>query len=95
VAALLPAYLRGEARLVTGDFEGAAREFRVVLDHRGSEPFSPVWPLSQLGLARALEQAGRKSESRQAYDTLLHTWTSADPDLPPLIAARHERGAVP
>jgi tetratricopeptide (TPR) repeat protein len=95
VAALLPAYLRGEARLVTGDFEGAAREFRVVLDHRGSEPFSPVWPLSQLGLARALEQAGRTSESRQAYDTLLHTWTSADPDLPPLIAARHERGAVP
>jgi hypothetical protein len=95
VAALVPAYLRGEARLVAGDFEGAAREFRVVLDHRGSEPFAPVWPLSQLGLARALEQAGRKSESRQAYDALLHTWSSADPDLPPLISARRERGTVP
>ena len=95
VAALVPAYLRGEARLVAGDFEGAAREFRVVLDHRGSEPFAPVWPLSQLGLARALEQAGRKSESRQAYDALLHTWISADPDLPPLISARRERGTVP
>jgi eukaryotic-like serine/threonine-protein kinase len=80
---------------VTGDFEGAAREFRVVLDHRGSEPFAPVWPLSQLGLARALERAGRKSESRQAYDALLHTWISADPDLPPLISARRERGTVP
>jgi hypothetical protein len=51
--------------------------------------------LSQLGLARALARAGRKSESRQAYDALLHIWTGADADLPPLIAARHEREAVP
>jgi serine/threonine protein kinase/Flp pilus assembly protein TadD len=95
VAALVPAYLRGEARLLAGDLDDAAREFRVVLNHRGADPFSPVWPLSQLGLARALGRAGRESESRLAYDALLHTWTTADPDLPPLIAARHERGDVP
>jgi eukaryotic-like serine/threonine-protein kinase len=95
VAALVPAYLRGEARLLAGDLDDAAREFRVVLNHRGADPFSPVWPLSQLGLARALARAGRESESRLAYDALLHTWTSADPDLPPLIAGRHERGVVP
>jgi eukaryotic-like serine/threonine-protein kinase len=95
VAALVPAYLRGEARLLAGDFEDALREFRAVLDHRGADPFSPVWPLSQLGLARALAGVGRESESRQAYDALLSTWTNADPDLPPLIGAQHERGAVP
>jgi eukaryotic-like serine/threonine-protein kinase len=95
VAALVPAYLRGEARLLAGDFEDALREFRSVLDHRGADPFSPVWPLSQLGLARALAGVGRESESRQAYDALLSTWTNADPDLPPLIGAQHERGAVP
>ncbi len=95
VAALVPAYLRGEARLLAGDLDDAAREFRVVLNHRGADPFSPVWPLSQLGLARALARAGRESESRLAYDALLHTWTTADPDLPLLITARHERGVVP
>jgi len=94
VAALLPAYLRGEARLLAGDFEGALREFRVVLDHRGADPFSPVWPLSQLGIARALAELGRASEARQSYDGLLHIWSNADPDLPPFIAARNERGAA-
>jgi eukaryotic-like serine/threonine-protein kinase len=94
VAALVPAYLRGEARLLAGDFEDAAREFRGVLDHRGADPFSPVWPLSQLGLARALAGAGRTADARQAYDAVLYTWTNASPDLPPLLVAQHERGAV-
>jgi serine/threonine protein kinase/Tfp pilus assembly protein PilF len=94
VAALVPAYLRGEARLLAGDVEGALREFRVVLDHRGADPFSPVWPLSQLGLARALAELGRESEARQSYDALLHTWSNADPDLPLLVAAQNERGTV-
>jgi hypothetical protein len=95
VAALVPGYLRGEARLLAGDFEEAMREFRAVLDHRGADPFSPVWPLSQLGLARALAGVGRVAESRQSYDALLHTWATADPDLPPLIAAQSERKAMP
>ena len=91
----MPAYLRGAARLAAGDAEGAAREFRVVLEHRGADPFSPVWPLAQLGLARALADTGRAVESRQAYDALLHTWLSADPDLRPLAAARRERPPSP
>ena len=95
VAALMPAYLRAEARLLSGDAEEAGREFRGVLEHRGTDPFSPVWPLSQLGLARALARAGRRTESQQAYDALLHIWVSADPNLPPLAAARYERGHLP
>ena len=93
VAALVPAYLRGDARLRAGDTEDAIRQFRFVLDHRGADPFSPVWPLSHLGLARALARAGRPAESRQTYDALLHLWSAADPDLPPLLAARQERGS--
>ena len=84
VAALVPAYLRGEARLLTGDFEGPCGSSEGVLDHRGTDPFSPVWPLSQLGLGRALAEMGRESEARRAYEGLLHTWSNADPDLPPL-----------
>jgi eukaryotic-like serine/threonine-protein kinase len=95
VAALVPAFLRGEARLAAGDVEESAKEFRVVLEHRGADPFSPVWPLSQLGLARALARAGKALESRQAYDAVLRSWLSADPDLPLLAVARRERGLSP
>jgi eukaryotic-like serine/threonine-protein kinase len=88
VAALVPPYLRGEALRRTGAVADALREFEAVLSHRGAEPFSPVVPLAQLGLARALAQSGRIDESRKAYETLLSWWRSADPDLTLLREAR-------
>ena len=92
VAALAPAYVRGLVRLRAGEFTEAAAEFRAVLDHRGADPFSPLLPMSQLGLARALARAGQDAESRKAYEALLLTWKDADPDLPILIQARKEMG---
>ena len=91
VAALIPAYLRGEAKMQLNDPAGAVREFRVVLDNRGADPFSPVIPLAQLGLARALRQSGDTGQSAQAYDALFKMWAGADEDLPPLVAARKEK----
>jgi tetratricopeptide (TPR) repeat protein len=94
VAALLPVYIRGEARLRAGDAAGAAREFQALISHRGADPFSPVVPMAHLGLARALARSGAIAESRQAYETLLGLWASADADLPVLRLARDELGKL-
>jgi serine/threonine protein kinase/tetratricopeptide (TPR) repeat protein len=94
VAALIPAYLRGEARLRAGNPAEAAREFKVVLDNRGADPFSPIVPLAHLGLARALVRSGDTAGGRAAYDAVLRIWAAADADLPLLIAARQESAAL-
>jgi tetratricopeptide (TPR) repeat protein len=52
-SALRAAYTRGLAYLSLGTGEKAAAEFRKVLDHRGVLPLSVLYPLSQLGVARA------------------------------------------
>ena len=94
VAALIPAYLRGEARLRAGMPTEAAREFRVVLDNRGADPFSPIVPLAQLGLARALARGGDEAGGRAAYDAVLRMWSAADADLPALMTAKQEAAAL-
>jgi eukaryotic-like serine/threonine-protein kinase len=90
VAALAPVYLRADAHLRAGNAQDAAREFRMLIEHRGADPFSPFIPLSQLGAARALAATGARDESRKAYEALLQTWVSADPDLPILQQVREE-----
>jgi hypothetical protein len=72
----------------------AAREFKVVIDNRGADPFSPIVPLAHLGLARALVRSGDVAGGRAAYDAVLRIWFAADADLPPLIAARQEAEAL-
>ncbi len=90
VSALVPAYLRGQARLAAGAPAEALREFQTVLDHRGADPFSSLLPMAQLGIARALAASGRGTESRQRYEALLAGWkdADADADLPVLRQAR-------
>jgi len=94
VAALLPVYIRGEARLRAGAPAEAAREFQSILAHRGADPFSPVVAMAQLGLARAYARSGAVAESRAAYETVLASWAGADPDLPVLQQARSELGQL-
>jgi tetratricopeptide (TPR) repeat protein len=90
VAALAPAYLRGQARLRAGEPAEAARDFQTVIDNRGADPFSPLIPLAQLGVARALSAEGRVIDARRAYDVVLRAWERADADLPALLDARRE-----
>ena len=94
VAALAPLYLRGLAWLQLREPDRAAQQFRVVIEHRGVDPFSPLLPLARLGLARALALAGDKASSRAEYEALLREWSEADPELPVLLAARGELGAL-
>ncbi len=90
VAALAPAYFRGEARLQAGQAADAVRDFQVVLDNRGADPFSPFIPLAQLGVARALSAGGDVTAARKAYELVLRAWDHADADFPMLLAARRE-----
>jgi tetratricopeptide (TPR) repeat protein len=91
VAGLLPMYLRGEARFRQGAYAEAASEFRAVLQYRGADPFSPVVPLAQVGLARSLARVGDAAGSAAAYRDVLATWAGADPDLPVVRGVRAER----
>jgi serine/threonine protein kinase/tetratricopeptide (TPR) repeat protein len=93
VAALLPAYLRGVAKLRSKNPADAIEDFRTVLDNRGADPFSPVIPLSRLGLARALSASGRRDDANRSYEGLFADWSTADPDLPLLLEARKEHPA--
>ena len=94
VAALLPVYVRGEARLRGGEAGEAIREFESLLANRGADPFSPVVVMAQLGLARAYARAGDAVKSRAAYDALFAIWAQADPDVPVLRQAREEAGKL-
>jgi hypothetical protein len=78
-----PPYLRGQAYLKLGGRAEAAAEFQKILDHRVYAPFSPLYPLAQLGLARP-------TQNRKAYDDFLALWKDADAELPLLLAARKE-----
>jgi hypothetical protein len=89
VAQLAPVYLRGQAFLMKRAWPEAAAEFRRLLEHRGTEPFSPVRPLAELGLARAA--AGQDAaRAREVYEPFFQSWANADADLPILATARAE-----
>jgi predicted ATPase len=90
VAALAPIYLRGQAYLMLGAGLQAAEQFQRILDHRGTDPFSPFHAAALVGLARAYAVAGRVSDSRHAYEGFLTGWTEADADVPILLEARDE-----
>jgi tetratricopeptide (TPR) repeat protein len=84
-----PAYLRGRAHLLLGDHSSAAGDFRSIVEHRGESPDAVLYPLAQLGLARALAMAG-DAAARAAYTGFFALWEHADADLGPLKDARGE-----
>ena len=61
-----------------------------ILDHRGIEPISPLYPLAHLGLARASVLSGDSNRARKEYQDFLAVWKDADADLPALQQARDE-----
>lgn len=85
-----PQYLRGQAYLKNNNGGQAAVEFKVILDHRGWYPVSPLYPLAQLGLARAAAMSGDSATARKAYQDFFALWKDADATLPALVAARAE-----
>jgi eukaryotic-like serine/threonine-protein kinase len=89
-AAFWPNYLRGQAYLRLRHGTRAAAEFQKILDHRGWDPASPMYPLAYLGLARAALLDGDVTKARSAYQDFFAIWKDADPDIPILIEAKKE-----
>ena len=84
----IPQYLRGLALLRLGRNSSAANEFDKILRSRGEAPLSSLYPLAQLGKARAMKE---KAE----YEKFLEMWKDADADMPALVAARQELEKLP
>ena len=84
------AYLRGQAYLGQQKGAEAATEFQKILDHRGWQPATPLYPLAHLGLARAAVLQGDTATARRAYEALFALWKDADAGLPILLEAKTE-----
>jgi serine/threonine protein kinase/Flp pilus assembly protein TadD len=85
-----PIYVRGLAYLKERAGVAAAAEFQKILDNRGININSNLWPLARLGLARALAMAGDNAKSRGEYEAFFNLWANADPAVPVLQEARRE-----
>jgi serine/threonine protein kinase/tetratricopeptide (TPR) repeat protein len=85
-----PTWIRGQLYLQSKNGELAAAEFQKIIDHRGWDVLSPLWPLAHLGRARAAVLQGDSVKARQAYEEFFRLWKDADADLPVLIEARRE-----
>jgi eukaryotic-like serine/threonine-protein kinase len=83
-------YYRGLAYLELKSGKEAAAQFQKVLDNRGVATTGVYWPLSRLGLARALAQTGDTEQSLVQYREFLTLWKNADPDLRILNEAESE-----
>lgn len=82
-AEFYPQYIRGLAYLQLKKSKDATREFEKILNHRGEAPLSSIYPLAQLGKARA-------TKVKKEYDKFFDLWKDADKDMPALLAAREE-----
>ena len=85
-----PTWLRGQAYLQAKNGALAAAEFQRIIEHRGWDVLSPLWPLAHLGLARAATLQGDISKGLKAYEDFFLLWKEADVELPVLIDARRE-----
>lgn len=76
----LTPYLRGLAHLATGEAASAVSDFQAIADHRGAAFLtgSNVYPMAELGLARAYAAMGDKANSRAAYQRFGSLWHEAD-----------------
>jgi len=79
-----PQYLRGHALLNLERAGEAEAEFRKILDHRGQDPITPLYPLAKLGLARAAALQHDAARSQELCREFLADWKDADRDLPAL-----------
>jgi serine/threonine protein kinase/tetratricopeptide (TPR) repeat protein len=90
VAGFWLTYIRGEIYLRQKASNDATEAFQKILDHRGIEPMSPLYPLAHLGLARAAVLSGDTAKARKEYQDFLALWKDADGDLPILQQAKDE-----
>jgi eukaryotic-like serine/threonine-protein kinase len=85
-----PMYFRGAAYLKLGDGARALAEYQKILDHRGIDPLSLIYPMARLGAARAYVLQKDATHARAAYQDFFAAWKDADPGIPILKQAQAE-----
>jgi tetratricopeptide (TPR) repeat protein len=81
---------RADAYLADGKPALAEKEYRNILAHPELGAGLSDWPLSWLGLGRALAAEGNRVAAIDAYQRFFSTWAHADPDAMYLKQARAE-----
>ena len=90
VSSLYPAYVRGQAYLLSGDGKAAATEFQKLIGHPGLVLNTPLAALARLQLARAYAVSGESSKALGSYREFMALWKNADRDTPVLVKASAE-----
>jgi serine/threonine protein kinase/tetratricopeptide (TPR) repeat protein len=85
-----PTWVRGLAYLQSKNGSMAAAEFQRIIDHRGWDLLSPLWPMAHLGLGQAVALQGDVPRARKAYEDFFQLWKEANPDLPVMIEAKRD-----
>jgi hypothetical protein len=82
-------YLRGLAHIAANQMPSAIADFQTVLAHRGLSFLldGSVYPMAEIGAARAYAADGDKEDSVEAYRRLLRLWADADRGQSRLIEA--------
>ena len=93
----LAPYLRGVAHIARKEPLLAVADFQTVLSHRGMAftSGSNVYPMAEIGLARASEAAGDKVLSVAAYDRFAALWTKDDKVQPSPSESVRSRSSEP
>ncbi|QHN03516.1 protein kinase [Granulicella sp. WH15] len=89
--------LRGRAHVALHQEELGIVDYQTVLSHRGLSFTigSNVYPMAQIGVARAFAASGDTANSAAAYKSFEELWKDADPTDPLLIEAHHGMNADP
>jgi tetratricopeptide (TPR) repeat protein len=80
-------YLRALAFRMMNSEKDAVREFDKILSNRSEAVLSSLYPLAQLGKARA-------TNDKAEYEKFFELWKEADDDMPALVAANEEFGEL-
>ena len=85
----LTPYLRGMADAALGQMPAAILDFQIAQAHRGSSFLlsGTVYPMAELGVAKAYTASRDKTDSVEAYRHFLMLWKDADPGQPLLLEA--------
>ncbi|ADW68590.1 protein kinase domain-containing protein [Granulicella tundricola] len=86
----LTPYLRGRAHIALKLTQVGIVDYQTVLSHRGITFTigSNVYPVAEVGVARAFAETGDKNNSADAYRRFLVLWKDADANQPLLKEAR-------
>ena len=87
---MYPAYIRGQALLLSHNGAAAVVEFQKILDHGGIVQNGVTGALAHLQIGRAYALAGDTAKAKGAYQDFLDIWKDADPDVPILKQAKAE-----